>query len=55
MKLQETYCLDLKHLLDGLRHQREIRLAEERRHAEEEERKARVREQVSVSSSIVKG
>lgn len=45
MKLQESYCSDLKQLLEGLRHQRELRLADERRQAEEEERKNRVREQ----------
>jgi hypothetical protein len=45
MKLQETYCHELKHLLEGLRHQREVRVLEDRRKSEEEDRKNRVREQ----------
>ena len=52
MRLQESYCGDLKQLLDGLRHQRELRLSEERRFAEEEEKKNRVREQKQKESEV---
>ena len=45
MKLQESYCVELKQLIEGLRHHREIRLSEERRRAQELERQNRVREQ----------
>lgn len=53
MKLQETYCNNLRHLLEGLRHQRDVRLAEERRQVEEEEKKQKAKDQMEKEKQLL--
>jgi hypothetical protein len=53
VKLQETYCTNLRHLLEGLRHQRDVRLAEERRQVEEEEKKQRAKDQMEKEKQLL--
>jgi len=53
VKLQETYCNSLRQLLEGLRHQRDVRLAEERRQVEEEERKQRAKDQMEKEKQLL--